>query len=90
MIERSWLMQESPPFKHDWCDDIKLSSMRYGGTPHYILNVQILYHKSEVVKQACSSSQRSHDQFLKIPCKSLQIAYRDHELYLGVIFELLY
>ena len=24
------------------------------GAPHYILNVQILYHRLEVVKQACN------------------------------------
>ena len=29
-IERSWLMQESPPLKPNWCDDIKLLPIRYG------------------------------------------------------------
>ena len=30
VIERSWLMQESPPLNPDWCDDIILLSIRYG------------------------------------------------------------
>ena len=30
VIERSWLMQESPPLKPNWCDDIKLLPIRYG------------------------------------------------------------
>ena len=25
VIERSWLMQGSPPLKSNWCDDIKLA-----------------------------------------------------------------
>ena len=42
VIERSWLMQESPPLKPDWCDDIKLLSIRYGYTSLYIKRSNIL------------------------------------------------
>ena len=42
VIERSWLMQESPTLKPDQCDDIKMLSVRYGYTSSYIKNSNIL------------------------------------------------
>ena len=51
VIERSWLTQESPPLKLDWCDDIKLLSISYGYTSLYIKRSNTL-PRLEVVKQA--------------------------------------
>ena len=42
VIEKSWLMQESPPLKPDRYDDIKLFSLRYSYTSPHIKHSNIL------------------------------------------------